>query len=96
MSQRLSRKSKKNQVEEIHVATGGLVARQDAHKRTSPHALTPPHKTTGNIPVEKVGGFAKASPAFKEVPASDLKTPEDQKKALAENVVDLKKTEDKK
>lgn len=95
MSQRLSRKSKKNQVEEIHVATGGLVARQDAHKRTSPHALTPAHKTTGNLPVEKIGGVAKASPAFKEVPPSDLKNPEDQKKALAENTVETKKTEDK-
>jgi hypothetical protein len=55
-----------------------------------------PHKATGNIPVEKVGGFAKASPAFKEVAPSDLKNPEDQKKALAENVVPEKKTEDKK
>lgn len=92
--------SQKNKVEQIHVGTGGLVARQNAHTHAEATPLVPPFKTTGNLPSEepevKPAGFAKASPSFKDVPAATVTDPKDQSKALAENTVDVKKPEDSK
>lgn len=81
--------NKNNRVEEIHVATGGHVTSQDAHKRTSPYVKIP-QKTNGALPVpepQEPTGFAKASPTFKESVPSQVVDPKEQEKAIAENTV---------
>lgn len=86
--------TKKNRVQDVHIATGGHVLAQNADRHHAAVVRVPPHKTTGNLPApEQPTGFAKASPSFKGVPHQEETDPEKQKKTLAENTL---KTEDKK
>jgi hypothetical protein len=89
--------TKKNRVQDVHIATGGHVLAQNVDRHKAAVVRVPPHKTTGNLPApEQPTGFAKASPSFKDVPRQDETDPEKQKKTLAENTLESKEKQDDK
>ena len=64
--------------------TGGIVVR---HNGVDEAIVKVPHKTTGDIPEDKMVGLAKASPFFKNIEeVTKPKTKEEENKIVASSV----------
>lgn len=84
MNQRISRNSKKNnKLDFVSLNMGGLTAR---HAPNEAPQVQVPQKVTGESQPDAMPGVAKASPKFKPIADSKLKTDvQAEKKAIAEN-----------
>jgi len=91
MNQRSKRaRDRKNKVGFATMNTGGHTAH---HSRdAAPEVQVPAKKVTGDVKGGTLEGLAKASKFFKEVVSKVPKTRDEEKKTIAANKVDLKKT----
>ena len=103
MNQRVKRSSRKGQnTDLISIGNSAHPARQSVDHSPA-EVVIPPMKATGDIPEKKtlkdrLVGLAKASPLFKEVDPKNVVSKDDEKRVIAESIVDAqphtKKDED--